>query len=138
MFDDDIGKDATLGYITLDVDTIMKMQKLDNFWTRLENCKSGELLISSKFTKAPIVEEDQYESNISVVNTKKDSVTETIDVKQVQKMSVTQSTTVVKKQSHFQLENYHQEIEFVDPIYRDDEFVVVEKNTNNWFMVGTN
>ena len=52
-------------------------------------------------------------------------------------MSVTQSTTVVKKQSHFQLENYHQEIEFVDPIYRDDEFVVVEKNTNNWFMVDT-
>ena len=68
----------------------------------------------------------------------KESLTETIDVKQVQKMSVTQSTTVVKKQSHFQLENYHQEIEFVDPIYCDDEFVVVEKNTNNWFMVGTN
>ena len=137
VFDDDIGKDATLGNITLDVDTIMKKQKLDNFWTRLENCKSGELSISANFTKAPFVEEDQDESNHSVVNIKKESIIETIDVKQVQKMSVTKSTTVVKKQSQFELGNYQQKIEFIDPIYRDNEFVVVEKNTNNWFMVGT-
>ena len=34
------------------------------------------------------------------------------------------------------LENgQNQTIEFVDPIYSDDQFVVVEKKENNWFMV---
>merc|ERR1712106_251067 len=53
VFDDDIGNDGTLGNVTLDTDELMKKQKLENIWTRLENCKSGELLISAKFTPAP-------------------------------------------------------------------------------------
>ena len=46
-----------------------------------------------------------------------------------------EKTLIVKKQSHLQTYNHHHEIEFVDPVYRDDEFVVVEKNANDWFMV---
>ena len=40
------------------------------------------------------------------------------------------------EQSHLVLKNPDgHDIEFVDPIYCDDEYVVVEKNKKNWFLV---
>merc|ERR1739838_312721 len=113
----------------------MKKQKLDNLWTRLENCKSGELLISASFTMAPVVVENEQKTHVSVVNIKKESVTETMDLKKIQKMSITESSDVVKMESNLKLESFEKEIEFVHPIYLDDEFVVVEKGVKNWFMV---
>ena len=70
VFDDD-----TLGNVTLDTDAVMKKQKLENFWTRLENCKSGELLISAKFTPAEVVEELNAELINSSSNIKKEVIT---------------------------------------------------------------
>ena len=75
VFDDDIGNDGTLGNVTLDTDAVMKKQKLENFWTRLENCKSGELLISAKFTPAEVVEELNAELINSSSNIKKEVIT---------------------------------------------------------------
>ena len=50
-------------------------------------------------------------------------------------MSITESSNVVKIESNLKLESFEKEIEFVHPIYLDDEFVVVEKGVKNWFMV---
>jgi len=105
VFDDDIGHDATLGNITLDTETIFKNQKLEDLWVRLENCKSGELLISANFTPAPEVEEIEI---------------------------VTNNSAIIMKQEEIAAEH---SIKFIDPIYCDDEFVIVEKKIDNWFMV---
>jgi len=129
VFDDDIGKDAPLGNILLDMETIKQKQKLKNLWTRLENCKSGELLISAQFIRAPEVNDS------TITNIKKESIVEKVDVKHVQKVSVSQVTKVVKKTSQLKVESFGQEVEVVDPIYLDDEFVIVEKKSRNWFMV---
>ena len=84
---------------------------------------------------APVVAEHEEKNHVSVVNIKKESVTETMDVKKIQKMSITESSNVVKIESDLKLESFEKEIEFVHPIYLDDEFVVVEKGVKNWFMV---
>merc|ERR1719369_158074 len=113
VFDDDIGDDATLGNATIDMHTIMNKEKLDNMWLPLNNCKSGEILISAVFIKALVTEGPQHE------------------IKEVKN----EETVVAKKQSHTGSQNIQQRIELVDPLYQDDEFIVVEKKNNKWFMV---
>merc|ERR1711922_57562 len=44
VFDDDFGKDDSLGNKTMDITVIQEKQKLLNQWIPLENCKSGEVL----------------------------------------------------------------------------------------------
>merc|ERR1712106_320884 len=57
VFDDDIGKDDTLGVKTLDIDAIIKSQHIKNQWIQLEKCKSGEILISAEFVPLALVEQ---------------------------------------------------------------------------------
>merc|ERR1712002_1045558 len=49
VFDDDFGKDDSLGNKTMDIIAIQEKQKLLNQWITLENCKSGEVLLSAEF-----------------------------------------------------------------------------------------
>ena len=49
VFDDDFGKDDSLGNKTMDIIVIQEKQKLLNQWITLENCKSGEVLLSAEF-----------------------------------------------------------------------------------------
>ena len=52
------------------------------------------------------------------------------------KESMEEPSFAVKKVSLHKVKNgQNNSIEFVDPIYSDDQFVVVEKKENNWFMV---
>merc|ERR1712121_109127 len=57
VFDDDIGKDDALGMKVLDIGSVQDYQQLKNQWIPLENCKSGEVLISAEFTPQALVEE---------------------------------------------------------------------------------
>merc|ERR1712130_467213 len=57
VFDDDIGKDDALGMKVLDIGSVQEYQQLKNQWIPLENCKSGEVLISAEFTPQALVEE---------------------------------------------------------------------------------
>merc|ERR1711936_1363572 len=57
VFDDDFGKDDSLGNTSLDVKSVQKNKKLLNQWIPLENCKSGEILLSAEFLPLPIVKE---------------------------------------------------------------------------------
>ena len=49
VFDEDLGKDDSLGSTSLDIGTIQSHMKLLNQWVPLENCKSGESLLSAEF-----------------------------------------------------------------------------------------
>merc|ERR1719186_1237737 len=52
VFDDDFGKDDSLGSATLDINDILIRKQIKNEWVTLQNCKSGEIQISSQFTSA--------------------------------------------------------------------------------------
>merc|ERR1711981_759299 len=49
VFDEDLGKDDTLGNKVMDINSVVKQKKLLNQWTPLDNCKSGEILLSAEF-----------------------------------------------------------------------------------------
>merc|ERR1712183_351861 len=58
VFDDDFGKDDSLGNTSLDVIAVQKNKKLLNQWIPLEKCKSGQLLISAEVIPVAIVKEE--------------------------------------------------------------------------------
>merc|ERR1711936_158912 len=49
VFDEDLGKDDSLGITSLDLSSIQNCRKLENEWIPLEKCKSGEILLSAEF-----------------------------------------------------------------------------------------
>ena len=57
VFDDDFGKDDSLGNTFLDVIAVQKNKQLLNKWIPLEKCKSGQILLSAEFIPAAIVKE---------------------------------------------------------------------------------
>ena len=59
VFDDDIGKDAPIGNVTLDINEVVKASKIEQTY-KLANCKTGELMISAFFspTDTNVVTED--------------------------------------------------------------------------------
>merc|ERR1712168_1396826 len=59
LFDDDIGKDDALGSKVLDIGAIQEYKELKNQWIPLENCKSGEVLISAEFTPQALLEKSE-------------------------------------------------------------------------------
>merc|ERR1711936_1435014 len=59
VFDDDIGKDRNIGNITLDVNDLRNINKVEEK-VKLQNCKSGELVYSAFFVaQGPSDEEEQ-------------------------------------------------------------------------------
>ena len=72
------------------------------------------------------------------MSVKKEVITEQFEEKKANVESMEEPMVVVKKVSRQRLENKSSySIEFVDSIYIDDQFVVVEKKNNNWFMVSS-
>ena len=49
VFDEDFGKDDTLGSATSDLRSVQEYKTLKNQWIPLQNCKSGEVLVSAEF-----------------------------------------------------------------------------------------
>jgi Ca2+-dependent lipid-binding protein len=52
VFDDDFGKTTPMGEVTLDIATIRNKVQQMNQWLPLNNCKSGEILVSTQYTPA--------------------------------------------------------------------------------------
>lgn len=103
VFDEDIGNDAALGNFTIDTDAIMKKEIIEQMWTKLENCKTGEVLISASF----------------VPNAREEKVPEP------RKHDIIQSVQEVPVAA---------KIKILEPDFVDEEFLVVEKRKNTWFM----
>ena len=92
-------------------------------------------MTSAKFTPSPVVVEIEADVNNTVM---KEIITENFEEKKSVKELMEEPSYVMKKISHPNLKNrQNQSIEFVAPIYSDDQFVVVEKRANNWFMVSS-
>ena len=89
-------------------------------------------MISAKFTPLPVVDVNEEDISNSTVTMEKEVIIKEIETQKEQMTSLDKPN----QQCHLELKNGHgQDIEFVDPIYCDDEYVVVEKNNKNWFLV---
>merc|ERR1712173_307816 len=65
VFDEDLGKDDILGHKVLDISTVLEKKKLQNEWIPLDNCKSGEILLSAEFIPiANIQQSKQVEEHV--------------------------------------------------------------------------
>merc|ERR1712105_543409 len=85
VFDDDFGKDDSLGFKTMDITVIQEKQKLLNQWIPLENCKSGEVLLSAEFIPLASIQQGETKpvDSKSFDDDKKQiepKITETIEV----------------------------------------------------------
>merc|ERR1712082_424349 len=69
VFDEDIGKDDTLGEKCLNIKDILEKQNLFNQWVPLENCKSGDVLLSITST----VHEFKKMEELTVTSTREDT-----------------------------------------------------------------
>merc|ERR1711892_624318 len=96
VFDDDIGKDDSLGSKTIDISSIQEHKQLLNQWIPLEHCKSGEILLSAEFVPRGLVQKaNDIESTLQPESIRKDvklietSVKETVGGK-VQDSTITE------------------------------------------------
>merc|ERR1712106_534612 len=59
IFDDDLGKDDMLGRTNIDIQNILAMDQIQNQWVPLQNCKSGEVLLSAEFKAIDVVKRSE-------------------------------------------------------------------------------
>merc|ERR1711936_418537 len=71
VFDDDLGKDDYLGNTTLDIGAVQEHKHLSNQWIPLDNCKSGEVLISTEFIS---LEEDNERKEFEALTVVKQDI----------------------------------------------------------------
>merc|ERR1712106_89440 len=95
VFDDDFGKNDSLGTKTLDIHSIQEHRQMLNQWIPLENCKSGEVLLSAEFLPHGSVQKSKgIESTVRPDSTKEvlkqiePTVKDTVEVK-VQDSTIT-------------------------------------------------
>merc|ERR1711913_117644 len=95
VFDDDFGKDDTLGNKTIDINHIQENKKMLNQWIPLENCKSGEVLLSAEFIPlASLRKSEDIEKSLATKPSKDDL--NQIEPKTKESIEV-QDTTAVKE-----------------------------------------
>merc|ERR1711915_1015845 len=68
VFDDDIGKDDSLGSAVIDMRKLQEQQLLLNQWITLDKCKSGEVLVSAEFIPMSHVEKQAVSPEPQVIN----------------------------------------------------------------------
>ena len=71
VFDEDVGKDDTLGKARINIQDILEASDLVNKWIPLENCKSGKILISAKFVPLQKINKAVGEITLTVQKGKK-------------------------------------------------------------------
>merc|ERR1712128_202662 len=59
VFDDDFGKDDSLGSTFLDISKVQEHQQLMNQWVPLEKCKTGDVLLSAEFIPLAMVQQQK-------------------------------------------------------------------------------
>merc|ERR1712013_581800 len=111
VFDDDFGKDDSLGNKTMDIVVIQEKQKLLNQWITLENCKSGEVLLPAEFVPLASVQKGEYiakpvDSKSSEEDKKQiePKISETIEVQdsKVVKQVIEESETTKEKKTEIE------------------------------------
>ena len=85
VFDDDFGKDDSLGSNTLDIHSIQEHGQGLNQWIPLENCKSGEVLLSAEFVPLKSVQDSKAIENTVKQDSTKEALKQTEHVVKVSK-----------------------------------------------------
>merc|ERR1719228_1886396 len=114
VFDDDIGEDAFLGDLSLDTETLKNKQNMEKAWYHLDNCKSGDILLSAEFKPA---------SN------------ESFEEIEIEEKSTEVQGAISIQHANIETKPRNQSLDIITPVYCDSEYVIVEKKTNSWFMV---
>merc|ERR1712106_867624 len=76
VFDDDFGKDDSLGSTLLDISKVQEHNKLLNQWIPLEKCKSAEVLLSAEFIPLAFVQQQREVEQLVLTASIKESVQE--------------------------------------------------------------
>ena len=63
VYDDDLGKDDLLGTATIELKQVLENHNMPENWVQLQNCKTGEVLLSASFTPDYLIGE-QYQQKI--------------------------------------------------------------------------
>merc|ERR1711970_1451222 len=71
VFDEDFGKDDSLGITSLDLSSIQNCRRLENEWIPLEKCKSGEILLSAEFIPSGNIQTESKKEPIQEIAPKK-------------------------------------------------------------------
>merc|ERR1719474_1747697 len=136
IFYDDIGKDADLGNLTIDIKDLMRKQSEENVSYNLENCKSGQLFLSFKYDEFADIHEKQDEIKEISIKTRE---TEINTIKEESYEEITETYDSHKDSNEFSDDSHGDSkeavIEYLDPVYFDDEYVILEKRLNSWLMV---
>ena len=90
VFDEDLGKDDSLGHISVNISSVQKHKQLLNQWIPLDSCKSGELLISAEVVALSNIKEAEEHGTATLI--KKDNL-ETVQ---------TDERLIVKKKKQLQ------------------------------------
>merc|ERR1711936_1289066 len=89
VYDEDLGKDDSLGSTTLDIIALQKNKILSDKWIPLMNCKSGEILISAEFILLEKTGEAKQKSALTEKENENISAAHLVD-KEIIKKEVTQ------------------------------------------------
>merc|ERR1711892_1269306 len=91
VFDEDFGKDDSLGSTILDISKVQEHTKLLNHWIPLEKCKSGEVLLSAEFIPLAIVQQQREVEPLVLASPIKESVQEVdLEPKEIEKETIPQ------------------------------------------------
>jgi len=143
IFDDDIGKDAPLGNLVVDIEKIRREGNLESQWIPLENCKSGEILLSVTFKESTKKVHNNFNES-TVVDSFEEKQVEHIKTEtsaEDTKTFITQNfvgSEMSPELDHGRYgndDNKNSQIDFLDPLYVDNEYLVVAGFSYNWFMV---
>merc|ERR1712106_1104760 len=104
VFDDDFGKDDPLGSIFLDLTKVLEHRQLLDQWIPLENCKSGDVLLSAEFIPLAMVQKQKdIEPIIEAVPIKETGEKVDIDTKEMGAQKKTPEPAIVKQQKEVEV-----------------------------------
>merc|ERR1711915_918028 len=87
IFDEDIGKDDAMGEVLINIDDLIKEKQVINKCFKLQNCKSGEIYLSSAYNSdiLPVQDSKSKDELISSVaeekSAEKDELKKEVDTK---------------------------------------------------------
>merc|ERR1712106_225660 len=104
VFDDDFGKDDSLGSIFLDLSKVLEHRQLLDQWIPLEKCKSGDVLLSAEFIPLTMVQKQKdIEPITEAVPIKETGEKVDIDTKEMAVQKKTPEPAIVKQQKEVEV-----------------------------------
>ena len=67
VYDDDLGKDDLLGTATIELKQVLENHNMPENWVQLQNCKTGEVLLSASFTPDYLIGEQHQQKIVNRV-----------------------------------------------------------------------